>query len=124
MLTREAEGLCVLTRRPTGAVLTSEGEAGACLQADRVAAFPFGPVECRVGGVGQFLAGGSVLGVACDAYRDGSPGGGAVPLERVRLDAATDLLGQLHGRLLGAVGEDGLVLVAAEAGGVSAFSLV
>ena len=39
-----------------------------------IAAGSFGPVEGGIGGVGQFLVGGSVLGVAGDAYGDGRPG--------------------------------------------------
>src|SRR5215216_7806832 len=89
------------------------------LIADRVAAGPFGPVEGRVGGVGQFLVGGSVLGVACDAYGDGRRGGYAVPLEGMCFDAAPHLLGHLQGFLFGELGEDALVLVAPEACGAS-----
>src|SRR5215213_1118930 len=87
--------------------------------ADRIAAGPFGPVEGRVGGVGQFLVGGSVLGVGGDAYGDGSRGGDVVPLEDLCFDAATYLLGYRHSLLLGEVGDDALVLVAAEAGGAA-----
>src|SRR5215218_9719128 len=89
------------------------------LVAYRVAAGPFGPVEGRVCGVGQFLVGGSVLGVAGDAYGDGRRGGDAVLLEGMCFDAAPYLLSYPQGLLFGEVGEDALVLVAPEAGGAS-----
>src|SRR5918997_2334064 len=79
----------------------------------------FCPVEGRVGGVGQFLVGGSVLRVACDAYGDGRRGCDVVPFEGLRLDAATYLLGYPQGLLFREIGEDALVLVAAEAGGAA-----
>src|SRR5215213_11201728 len=89
------------------------------LLADDVPAGSFGPVEGRVGGVGQFLVGGSVLGIAGDAYGDGRRGGYAVPLEGMCFDAAPHLLGHLQGFLFGELGEDALVLVAPEACGAS-----
>jgi hypothetical protein len=48
----------------------------------------------------------------------------AALLEGVRPDAAPDLLGHLQGLALGEAGQDGLVLVAAEAGGAAPVFLV
>src|SRR5687767_5468036 len=91
------------------------------LLAHRIAAGPFGPVEGGICGVGQFLVGGSVLGVAGDAYGDGRPGRNVVPLEGPCFDAATYLLGHPQCILFREIGKNALVLIAPEAGGAAPF---
>src|SRR5829696_5599064 len=92
--------------------------------ADGVSASPFGPVEGRVCGVGQFLVGGAVLGVAGDSYGDSRRGGYVVSFEDLCFDAAAYLLCYIHGLLFGEVGEDGLVLVAPETCGAAPLHFV
>src|SRR3712207_392144 len=89
------------------------------LLANGVSARSFGAVEGLVGGVGEGVAGLAVFGVGRDTQREGHAGEGALALEGVFLDAAPDLLGDLHGLLFGESGKNGLVLVAAEAGGLT-----
>src|SRR5215210_2346759 len=94
------------------------------LLAHRVAAGALGPVKSLVGGVSELVACRAVLGVGGDADGEGRVGEGALVLEGVLLDAASDLLGYGQRLLPVEFGQDGLVLVAAEAGRPAASLLV
>jgi hypothetical protein len=68
--------------------------------------------------VGEVVARFDVLGVGCDTQGECRVGERALVLEGVFLDPAPDFLGYPERLFLGEAGEDSLILVAAEAGGL------
>src|SRR5215203_355366 len=94
------------------------------LHVDRVTAGALGAVEGLVGGAGEGSAGFAIFGVGRDAQRERRVDRHVPLLEDVIFDVASDLFGDLEGFLLRVAGQDGLVLIAAEAGGLPALLLV
>src|SRR5215216_769375 len=107
---------------PLPSLACTPGEPNWRLQTDGVPARTLGPIQGLVGGVGEIVSRRAILGVGSDAYRKGRVGEGTIVLKGVLFDPAPDLLGYRERLLFGEMREDGLVLVAPEAGRLAASS--